>query len=163
MKVTALFPPLLSSQWHTWWHLWWLWWWRRKPRYCESSSWWNWNWNLWKGMNVLFSQLEIFSLPFVSLNCFRFSFMLGCMFLIFVWKVNYTCLQHILYVLSQKFDNTHFFSFSLFNIDGQSSISSPKLTICLYFKGYNLWWRDWTATQSFRSRLIKKAIIFCLL
>lgn len=96
MIVTViLFLPFPSSQWHTWWHLWWLWWWRRKPRYCKSSSWWNWNWNLWK--------------------------------------------------------------------DGQSPISCPKLTICLYFKGYNLRWRDWTATQSFRSRLVRKTIIFCLL
>lgn len=55
LKIIALFPfPFPPSQWHPWWHLWWLWWWRRKPGHCESSSWWNRNWNLWKGENSLF-------------------------------------------------------------------------------------------------------------
>lgn len=60
--------PLPPSQWHTWWHFWWLWWWRRKPRYCKSSSWWNRNWNLWKGMNIFSPWLEIVFTTFVTLS-----------------------------------------------------------------------------------------------
>ena len=152
MKVTALFPLLPSSQWHTWWHLWCLWWWRRKPRHCESSSWWNWNWNLWKGMNEcpILSDGNSFS----SLHYFKISFMLDVCFLISVWKVNYTSCSISFMSYPESLLIHFFFSFSLFNVDGQSSISCPKLTICLYFKVYNLRWRDWTATQSFRSRLI---------
>lgn len=156
MIVTViLFLPFPPSQWHTWWYLWWLWWWRRKPRYCESSSWWNRNWNLWKGMNM--SSILCWN-RFYRFCHFKLAFALRDIFL----YLNGKRLCSISFVSLPKCLIMHFFSFS-FNIDGQSSISCPKLTICLYFKGYYLRWRDWTATQSFRSRLVRKTIIFCLL